>query len=151
MSVHEVTRHIVDAIANRRFDLIVCNFANGDMVGHTGVFEAAVRAVEAVDACLGRILAALEATGGQCLITADHGNLECMAEADGGPSTAHTCLPVPLVYAGPLRPTFGDGGTLADVAPTVLTLMDLPKPPEMTGRSLIEALETRPGELRAAQ
>ncbi|MAS41157.1 MAG: phosphoglycerate mutase (2,3-diphosphoglycerate-independent) [Porticoccaceae bacterium] len=151
MSVHEVTRHIVDAIGSRRFDLIVCNFANGDMVGHTGVFEAAVRAVEAVDACLGQLLAALAETGGQCLITADHGNLECMAEADGGPSTSHTRLPVPLVYAGPLQPAFGDGGTLADVAPTVLTLMDLPQPPEMTGHSLIESLETGPGRLRAAK
>jgi len=151
MSVHEVTRQIVDAIGSRRFDLIVCNFANGDMVGHTGVFEAAVSAVEAIDACLGRILAALEETDGQCLITADHGNLECMAETDGGPSTSHTRLPVPLVYAGPQQPTFGDGGTLADVAPTVLTLMDLPQPPEMTGHSLIESLEIRPGGLRATQ
>ena len=141
----------VDAIGSRRFDLIVCNVANGDMVRHTGVFEAAVRAVEAVDACLGQLLAALAETGGQCLITADHGNLECMAEADGGPSTSHTRLPVPLVYAGPLQPAFGDGGPLADVAPTVLTLMDLPQPPEMTGHSLIESLETGPGRLRAAK
>ncbi len=151
MSVDEVTDRVVAAIASRGYDLIVCNFANGDMVGHTGVFEAAVRAVEAVDACLGRILSALRENDGQCLITADHGNLECMAEPDGGPSTSHTQLPVPLIYAGPLQPNFRPGGTLADVAPTLLTLMGLPQPPEMTGRSLVESFATQPGSVQAVK
>ncbi|MFZ5654933.1 MAG: 2,3-bisphosphoglycerate-independent phosphoglycerate mutase [Pseudomonadota bacterium] len=151
MSAPEVADRIVAAIASRRFDFIVGNFANGDMVGHTGVFAAAVRAVETVDACLGRILSALAEAGGQCLITADHGNLECMVEPDGGPSTAHTSLPVPLVYAGPRRIRLRDGGTLADVAPTLLALMDLSPPPEMTGHSLAEPLTVQSGRLRAAQ
>ena len=151
MSAFEVADRIAAAIASRRFDFIVGNFANGDMVGHTGLFAAAVQAVEAVDACLGRILTALAAAGGQCLITADHGNLECMVEADGGPSTAHTTLPVPLVYAGPRQVRFSAGGTLADVAPTLLALMSLSPPPEMTGHSLVELPTVRPGRLRAAQ
>lgn len=150
MSAFEVTDHVVAALASRRFDLIVCNFANGDMVGHTGNFAAAVKAVEAVDVCLGRILEALQQSGGQCLITADHGNLECMVAEDGGPSTAHTSLPVPLIYAGPRQLTLCPGGTLADVAPTVLALMDLPQPAEMTGHCLVEAALDLPRSRRAA-
>lgn len=149
MNAFEVTDHVVAAIASRRFDLIVCNFANGDMVGHTGNFAAAVKAVEAVDVCLGRILAALQHSGGQCLITADHGNLECMVE-DGGPSTSHTSLPVPLIYVGPRQLTLRAGGTLADIAPTALALMDLPQPAEMTGHCLIEAALDLPRSRRAA-
>lgn len=149
MSAFAVTDHVVAAIASQRFDLIVCNFANGDMVGHTGNFAAAVKAVEAVDSCLGRILEALQCSGGQCLITADHGNLECMVE-DGGPSTSHTSLPVPLIYVGPRSLTLRTGGTLADIAPTVLALMELPQPQEMTGRCLIEATLDLPRSRRAA-
>ncbi len=150
MSAFAVTDHVVAAIASRRFDFILCNFANGDMVGHTGNFAAAVKAVEAVDTCLGRILEEIGQSGGQCLITADHGNLECMVEDDGGPSTSHTSLPVPLIYAGPRRLTLRAGGTLADVAPTVLALMDLPQPPEMTGHCLIETALELPRSRRAA-
>ncbi len=149
MSAVTVTDRLVEAIAGGRFDLIVGNFANGDMVGHTGNFAAAVKAVEAVDHCLDRILEAVQRNGGQCLVTADHGNLECMVE-DGGPSTSHTCLPVPLVYAGPRQLQLAAGGTLADVAPTVLALMGLPQPSAMTGRSLLETALDQTWSRRAA-
>ncbi|TBW06966.1 2,3-bisphosphoglycerate-independent phosphoglycerate mutase, partial [Azotobacter chroococcum subsp. isscasi] len=107
--------------------------------GHTGVFEAAVKAVECLDACLGRVVAALEKVGGEALITADHGNVEQMEdESTGQAHTAHTCEPVPFIYVGrrPLR--IRDGGVLADVAPTMLKLLGLPQPKEMTGQPLIE-------------
>ena len=138
MSAATVTDRLVAAIEARRHDLVVCNYANGDMVGHTGKLDAAVQAVEAVDACLGRLLEALDSTGAQCLVTADHGNVERMADhASGQPHTAHTAAEVPLVYAGPRRVRLRDGGTLADVAPTLLALLDLPQPKAMTGRSLV--------------
>ena len=138
MSAATVTDRLVAAIEARRHDLVVCNYANGDMVGHTGKLDAAVQAVEAVDACLGRLLEALERAGAQCLVTADHGNVERMADhASGQPHTAHTAAEVPLVYAGPRRVRLRDGGTLADVAPTLLALLDLPQPKAMTGRSLV--------------
>ena len=138
MSAPEVTERLVAAIEARSHDAIVCNYANADMVGHTGDFDAAVRAVEAVDACLGRVVAAVEATGGHCLITADHGNAERMRDsATGDPHTAHTSERVPLVYAGPDPIRLDDGGTLADVAPTLLDLMGLAAPAEMRGRSLL--------------
>lgn len=149
MSAFEVADRIVEAIDSRYFDLIVGNFANGDMVGHTGNFAAAVKAAEAVDQCLERIVGALQRAGGQCLITADHGNLECMVE-EGGPSTSHTSLPVPLVYVGPRPVTLVEGGSLADIAPTLLALMDLPMPAEMTGHSLVESVHGRLGGRRAA-
>ncbi|HSG89834.1 MAG TPA: 2,3-bisphosphoglycerate-independent phosphoglycerate mutase [Pseudomonadales bacterium] len=138
MSAAEVTDRLVEAIRARRYDLVVCNYANGDMVGHTGNFPAAVQAVETLDACLARIIEALEETGGQCLITADHGNVEQMSDAGTGQAhTAHTSGPVPLVYVGPRHLRLEtEGGTLADVAPTLLALMDVPQPEEMTGRSL---------------
>ena len=137
MSAVEVTSNLVEAIQSRRFDFIICNYANGDMVGHTGVFSAAVRAVETLDACLGRVTDALAQTGGQCLITADHGNVELMQDTETGqPHTAHTCDPVPLLYFGPQAITLQPGGVLSDVAPTLLTLMSLPIPPEMTGKVL---------------
>jgi 2,3-bisphosphoglycerate-independent phosphoglycerate mutase len=148
MSAFEVTDKLVEAISERRFDLIVCNFANGDMVGHTGIFAAAVQAAEAVDICIGRIVAALETVQGQCLITADHGNLELMEE-NGQPLTSHTTLPVPLVYVGPRNIALAAGGTLADVAPTLLSLMDLPPPMEMTGHSLLAADSGEPRSARA--
>jgi 2,3-bisphosphoglycerate-independent phosphoglycerate mutase len=148
MSAFEITDRLVEAIAGRHFDLIVCNFANGDMVGHTGIFAAAVQAAEALDICIGRLVAALETVQGQCLITADHGNLEQMEE-DGQPLTSHTTLPVPLVYVGPRDIGLAAGGTLADVAPTLLRLMDLPLPAEMTGHSLLAADSGEPRSARA--
>ncbi|MFC3357703.1 2,3-bisphosphoglycerate-independent phosphoglycerate mutase, partial [Azotobacter chroococcum] len=139
MSAPEVTDRLVEAIEQQRFDVIVANYANGDMVGHTGVFAAAVKAVECLDACLGRVVAALEKVGGEALITADHGNVEQMEdESTGQAHTAHTCEPVPFIYVGqrPLR--IRGGGVLADVAPTMLKLLGLPQPKEMTGQPLVE-------------
>ena len=137
MSAAELTRGLIDALRSDRFDAIVCNYANGDMVGHTGQFPAAVAAVETLDKCLGQ-LAAVAAERGWCmLITADHGNVERMRDADAAqPHTAHTTEPVPLVVIGDSAPGLADGGTLADVAPTVLTLMGIEPPPDMTGRTL---------------
>ncbi len=140
MSAPEVTDKLVEAITGRAYDLIVCNFANGDMVGHTGNYDAAVAAVEALDTCLGRIEAALKAVDGEALITADHGNCEQMLDYESGQQhTQHTTELVPLVYLGPRQASFnGSGGVLADVAPSILALMGLPKPEEMTGASLLE-------------
>jgi 2,3-bisphosphoglycerate-independent phosphoglycerate mutase len=139
MSAAEVSDHLVSAI-ERGFDLIVVNFANPDMVGHTGSLAAAIRACEAVDVGLGRALAALDAKGGAMIVTADHGNCEMMVDPiTGGPHTAHTVNPVPVILVGgPTGATLRSGGRLADLAPTVLRLMGLPQPPEMTGESLIE-------------
>ena len=138
MSAPEVTDRLVAAIESGDYDAIVCNYANADMVGHTGDFDAAVQAVEAVDGCLGRIVAAVEATGGHCLITADHGNAERMRDAGTGQAhTAHTSELVPLVYVGPDDVALDAGGTLSDVAPTLLELMGLAQPAEMRGRSLV--------------
>lgn len=140
MSAREVTDRLIEAITSKRFDLIVCNYANGDMVGHTGNFAAAVQAVETIDSALGRIVTALAATGSQCLITADHGNVEQMADAGTGQAhTAHTCEPVPLIYYGPRTVSLSDGGVLSDIAPTLLALMTLPIPAEMTGRVLAQS------------
>jgi 2,3-bisphosphoglycerate-independent phosphoglycerate mutase len=137
MSAPEVTDKLVAAIESGDYDLIVVNYANGDMVGHTGVLSAAIQAVETLDACLGRLVDAVEATGGQMLITADHGNCEQMADASTGQAhTAHTCELVPFVYVGPAAVELSSGGTLRDVAPTLLALMRLEAPAEMTGRSL---------------
>ena len=139
MSAPEVTDRIVDAIENRRFDVIIVNYANGDMVGHTGVFDAAVKAVECLDTCVGRIVAALDKVGGEALITADHGNVEQMEDVMTGQAhTAHTCEPVPFIYVGKRNLTIREGGVLADVAPTMLTLLGMSVPPEMTGRSIVE-------------
>lgn len=139
MSAPEVTDRIVDAIENQRYDVIIVNYANGDMVGHTGVFEAAVKAVECLDQCVGRIVAALDKVGGEALLTADHGNVEQMEDAMTGQAhTAHTCEPVPFIYIGKRHVRLREGGVLADVAPTMLTLLDMPVPAEMTGRSIIE-------------
>ena len=140
MSALEVTDKLVEAIKSGRFDLIVVNYANGDMVGHTGVFEAAVAAVGTIDICLGRLEEALVNAGGAMLVTADHGNAERMHDhSTGQPNTAHTMSPVPLVLIHPL-----DGGcalragALADIAPTVLQLMKLTQPAEMSGHSLLQ-------------
>jgi len=116
----------------------IINFANADMVGHTGVIEAAVKAVETVDRCLGEVISAVHSSGGACIVTADHGNADNMLEPDGSPNTAHSLNPVPLIVTVTglsLRP---EGGILADVAPTILQVLGIPQPEEMTGRSLIE-------------
>ena len=120
MSEPEVTRLLVDAIAGDRADFYVANYANCDMVGHTGILSAAIRAVEAVDAGVGAVVDAVLARGGAVLITADHGNAEHMAEEDGSPFTAHTTNKVPLILAGVGGVRLREGGILADVAPTVL-------------------------------
>ncbi len=137
MSAYEVTDRLVEAIESRRFDAIICNYANPDMVGHTGDLDAARRAIEAVDACLGRVVPAMQAIGGEVLITADHGNAECMLdESAGQPHTAHTTNLVPFIYIG--RPArVAEEGALEDVAPTLLKMMGLPQPMEMTGHPLI--------------
>jgi 2,3-bisphosphoglycerate-independent phosphoglycerate mutase len=139
MSAREVTDKLVEAILSHKYDLIVCNYANGDMVGHTGVFEAAVKAVETLDECLGRVEAALNEVGGQALVTADHGNCEQMLDyASGQNHTQHTTELVPLIYIGPRDMALEPGsGVLADVAPTLLSLMDLEQPAEMTGKILL--------------
>lgn len=138
MSSVEVADHLVDAI-EKGFDLIVVNFANPDMVGHTGSLPAAIKACEAVDLGLGRALEALRAKGGAMIVTADHGNCEMMIDpVTGGPHTSHTVNPVPVVMVGgPAGAVLRDGGRLADLAPTILSLMGLPQPAEMTGRSLL--------------
>ena len=138
MSAPEVTDRLVEAILSGSYDAIICNYANGDMVGHTGDFDAAVKAVEVVDQCLGRIVAALQESGGQCLITADHGNCEQMQDPESGQAlTSHTSGPVPLVYVGEKSWRFSQEGSLSDIAPTMLTLMDMPVPEEMTGTPLM--------------
>ena len=137
MSAFEVTDAVVDAINLDKYDVIILNYANCDMVGHTGVFEAAKKAVEAVDTCVGRMVDAILAKGGVALITADHGNADKMYEPDGSAFTAHTTNPVPFIVVGEdceLR----DGGVLADIAPTILQIMGVPQPAEMTGKSLIK-------------
>ncbi len=138
MSAEEVSDHLVAAI-RKGYDLIVVNFANPDMVGHTGDLDAAIAACEAVDKGLGRALGALEAAGGAMIVTADHGNCETMVDpVTGEPHTAHTTNPVPVILVGgPPGAHLRDGGRLADLAPTLLELMGLPQPPEMTGKSLI--------------
>ena len=138
MSAYEVTDYLCAAIENKSYDMMICNFANGDMVGHTGDLSASIKAVEALDICLGKIVDAVIRSGMQCLITADHGNVEMMFDACSDQlHTAHTCNPVPLVYVGWRDIQLAEGGALYDVAPTVLSLMDLPLPTEMTGKSLV--------------
>ncbi len=138
MSAPEVTDKLVEAIRSGEYDLIVCNYANGDMVGHTGVYDAAVKAVETLDECLGRVEAALNDVGGQALITADHGNCEQMIDYESGQNhTQHTTELVPLIYIGPKALSLkASGGILADIAPTLLGLMSLPTPSEMSGQDL---------------
>ena len=139
MSAYEVTDEVVKRIEADKYDVIILNFANCDMVGHTGVIPAAVKAVEAVDTCVGRVLDALLAHGGCALVTADHGNADQMLEADGkSPFTAHTTNPVPLALVGRDDvKALAEGGVLADLAPTMLDLLGLEQPEEMTGHSLI--------------
>jgi 2,3-bisphosphoglycerate-independent phosphoglycerate mutase len=138
MSAYEVTDEVIKRIDSKDYDIIVLNFANCDMVGHTGVFDAAKAAVEAVDRCLGKIVPAMLRQGGTVLITADHGNAEQMIDYEtGGPFTAHTTNVVPLIAIGAGSVKLREGGRLADIAPTMLDLMGLDKPEDMTGESLI--------------
>ena len=139
MSAYEVCDKLVEAIRSQKYDVIIINFANPDMVGHTGVEKAAIAAIEAVDACVGRAVEAIREVDGQMFICADHGNAERMVdETTGEPYTAHTTNPVPflLVNAGP-EYRLDEGGRLADIVPTLIDLMGMEKPAEMTGRSLL--------------
>ena len=141
MSCPELTAKLVDAIASGRFDVIVCNIANPDMVGHTGDLQAAILAAQAVDVAIGAVETAVGAAGGALLVTADHGNLEMMRDPETGqPHTAHTVGPVPFVYVGDREGVqLRSGGALRDVTPTILDLLGLPQPAEMSGRSLLDA------------
>ncbi len=137
MSAHEVTDRLVEAIRSRRYGAIICNFANGDMVGHTGNLAAATRAIEVLDECIGRAVTAMREAGGEVLITADHGNAETMLDPSTRQAhTAHTLNLVPLLYVG-RKAKIASRGALQDVAPTLLAMMGLPQPPQMTGKSLI--------------
>lgn len=140
MSAFEVAQKLEEAIRCRKYDAIICNFANGDMVGHTGNLAAATRAVEVLDACIGRVVTAMQEIGGEVLITADHGNAEMMRDpATHQAHTAHTLNLVPLVYVG-RKARIAANGSLQDVAPTALCIMGLPRPQEMTGKPLIDFL-----------
>ncbi|MCG7491773.1 2,3-bisphosphoglycerate-independent phosphoglycerate mutase [Vibrio sp. Of14-4] len=139
MSSAELTEKMVAAIDSGNYDTIICNYPNADMVGHTGVYEAAKSAIEALDSSLGKVVEAIQKVGGQMLITADHGNAEMMVDPEtGGTHTAHTNLPVPLIYVGDKQIEFKQGGKLSDLAPTMLSLAGLSIPQEMTGEVLIK-------------
>lgn len=138
MSAFKLTDELVGAIESGEFDVIICNYANADMVGHTGKLDAAIQAVEAVDECVGRAVSALIRAGGEALITADHGNAEKMLNYESGQAfTAHTTNPVPLIYVGTQQKIFLQHGALSDLSPTLLNIMGIEKPSEMTGRSLL--------------
>lgn len=138
MSAPEVTDELVNAIKSAKYDAIIVNYANGDMVGHSGIYEAAVQAIETLDECLRRVVRALHQAGGSMLITADHGNAEQMQDPESGQRhTAHTRNVVPLIYVGEQPGELMDGGALCDIAPTMLDLMGLAKPAEMSGHSLL--------------
>jgi len=139
MSAYEVAEEAVRRIESGKYDVMILNFANPDMVGHTGVMEAATAAIHAVDECTAKVVEAVRKTGGACIITADHGNSEQMIAEDGSPFTAHTNNPVPVIYVNDREPNvkLREGGRLADLAPTLLDIMGLEKPAEMTGESLI--------------
>ena len=137
MSVGELSEKLVEAIESDKYDTFICNIANPDMVGHTGKMDACIKACEAVDEALGKILAAIEKNNGQVIVTADHGNIEMLVNPETGePLTSHTTCPVPLVYFGPRDCQLRSGGSLPDVMPTILDLMEIPQPEEMTGVSL---------------
>ncbi|MEG0985984.1 MAG: 2,3-bisphosphoglycerate-independent phosphoglycerate mutase [Clostridia bacterium] len=141
MSAYEVTDAVLKEIEQNKYDVIILNFANCDMVGHTGIMDAAVKAVRAVDDCVGKVVDAIVAKGGKCVITADHGNADKMYDTvNGEPFTAHTINPVPVIVVDPAHPKhiLRKGGKLCDLCPTLLTLMNLKKPTQMTGKSLIE-------------
>ena len=136
MSAYEVRDKLLEAIAADRYDVIICNFANGDMVGHTGVFDAVVKAAEVVDECVGAVTDAILARGGAVIITADHGNAECMLLDDGSPMTAHTTNPVPVIVCGVGDVELIKDGKLCNLAPTMLKILGIDRPAEMTGRPL---------------
>ncbi|NLZ49035.1 MAG: phosphoglycerate mutase (2,3-diphosphoglycerate-independent), partial [Clostridiales bacterium] len=139
MSAYELTDELIKRIESDVYDLIIVNYANPDMVGHTGVFEAAVKAVETVDECMGRVVEKVLAKGGSVFVTADHGNAEQMIDySTGKPMTAHTTDPVPFIHVSENAKGLRSGGKLSDIAPTLLDEMDIEKPEEMTGVSLIE-------------
>ena len=138
MSAYEVTDALIPEITNKTFDFICLNYANADMVGHTGIWSAAIKAVETVDKCVERVVKAGLENGYTIFLTADHGNSDYMINEDGSPNTAHTLNPVPFFiidnnWKGTIQP-----GKLGDIAPTILTMMGLPVPPEMTGTILID-------------
>ena len=138
MSAYEVTDKVIEAINSEKYDCIILNYANPDMVGHTGSLEAAIKAIETVDECVGKVVEAVEKQEGVMLITADHGNAEQMIDyKTGEPHTAHTTNPVPLILVGMEKAKLKQG-RLADLAPTMLSIMGLEKPEEMTGESIIE-------------
>jgi 2,3-bisphosphoglycerate-independent phosphoglycerate mutase len=143
MSAYEVTSRLVDEIRSGEYDVIICNLANSDMVGHTGKLDAAIKAVETLDHCIEKVVTAVQEVNGDLLLTADHGNSETMCDRETGqPHTAHTMNPVPLIYVGKgieidsLHP-----GALSDIAPTLLHIMGIEKPTEMTGQSLIDEVK----------
>ncbi len=138
MSAFAVTEKVLEKIATEKYDMIILNFANADMVGHTGIMEAAIKAIETLDICVSRIVDAVLAKDGQILLTADHGNADCMIDENSQPMTAHSLNVVPLLHIAKEPCSLSDGGKLADLAPTLLALMGLPQPPEMTGRSLLK-------------
>ena len=139
MSCYTVTEKLTEAIRSGKYDLVVANFANPDMVGHTGVLPAAIKAIEVVDECMGKVVDAVESMHGNLFILADHGNADIMIdEKTGEPYTAHTTNPVPFILVSDEKHKLREGGCLADVAPTLLELMEIPQPKEMTGKSLLE-------------
>ena len=137
MSAYIVTGKVLEAIASDKYDFIILNFANADMVGHTGVMEAAIKAIEALDKCVTKISDAVLSKGGQILLTADHGNADEMTDERGNVVTAHSLNPVPLVHISGEPRRLADGGRLCDIAPTLLELAGVPVPAEMTGKSLV--------------
>lgn len=139
MSCYTVTEKLTEAIRSGKYDLVVANFANPDMVGHTGVLSAAIKAIEVVDECMGKVVDAVESMHGNLFILADHGNADIMIdEKTGEPYTAHTTNPVPFILVSDEKHKLREGGCLADIAPTLLELMEIPQPKEMTGKSLLE-------------
>ena len=137
MSAYEVTEKVLEAIETDKYDLIILNFANADMVGHTGVIEAAKKAIEALDKCVPQIVDSILAKNGQILLTADHGNADVMLDKDGNTVTAHSLNDVPLLHIANEPKQLKDGGRLCDIAPTILKLMNLDIPAEMTGKPLV--------------
>ena len=138
MSVYEVSERLIESINAKKYDVIICNFANGDMVGHTGNMEAAKKAVEAMDKCIGDIISATENISGSLIITADHGNAELMLDVENNQAhTQHTTNLVPFIVMDKRAKKVSDSGSLSDIAPTILALMDIEAPDEMTGKNLV--------------
>lgn len=138
MSAYEVTDKLEEAILSKKYNTIICNYANGDMVGHTGNLQAAIKAIETLDSCIGRVVKAMQSIGGEVIITADHGNAEMMLDSENHqPHTQHTTNLVPLIYVG-RKAALREGGALSDLAPTLLHMMGIPQPAEMTGKTLVQ-------------